>query len=108
MRIGGRKSEIGDRRSEVRQGSQVVVHSFDLSRTSNTARDRKKQTSNSMKKLTCPKMSDKESVLAQANARRTGANPSTIAETTTTRASTFAKFPLSSTDLFSRLQSNPS
>ena len=69
-------------------------------RTSKTWRARKKHTSNSRKKLTCPKMMGTESTLAQANANRTGAKPATTADTSTARASAIARLPLSCTAVF--------
>src|SRR5207247_2208348 len=76
-------------------------------RTSNTPRDRRKQMSNSMKKFTCPRMTESASVLAQAQARRTGGKLSTTADSTTTRASTKARLPDNSTGRVCLSQSNP-
>src|SRR5216683_1413200 len=63
----------------------LEVHGFGF--TSKTAWERKKQTSNSMKKLTCPSKMGTESLFVHANASRTGANFPTVAATTSARAS---------------------
>ncbi len=77
-------------------------------RTSNAERDRKKQTSNSRKKLTCPRITGMASSLAHAKASRTGGNVATVASTRMTRASTEARLPLRRTVVVCRSQLKPS
>ena len=65
-------------------------------------RDWKKQTSNSEKKLTCPRMTGTSSVRAHANAKSTGGKLRPPPRPTMPRASTDARPPVSGSDILSR------
>ena len=62
--------------------------------TSNAACDRKKHTSNSMKKFTCPRIIGTSVACVQANASSTGGNDATSPETITPRAGSLARLPV--------------
>src|SRR4051812_3289962 len=63
----------------ISNSTPLTAHANPFERTSKIDFERKKQTSNSRKKLTCPKITGTASVLAQANAWRTGPNSPTMA-----------------------------
>src|SRR5437016_6342330 len=76
--------------------------------TSNNERARKKQTSNSMKKLTSPSKIGTRLLFVQAKASRTGANLPTVAVTTKALASCCARFPVNCTEEVCSSQTAPS
>lgn len=70
-------------------------YGFCFGRISKADCARKKQTSNSRKKLTWPNSTGTAVICVQANARRTGGKDAIVAERTTARAGAWAKFPVS-------------